>query len=71
MRKIPRTIYSSWQFPQKYFLSTALSLPATYSRLDMYIWKSEILVPYLNNPSEETIFGSNKIKEQRNNETSK
>ena len=24
----------------------------------------EILVPYLNNPSEETIFGSNKIKEQ-------
>ena len=23
-----------------------------------------ILVPYLNNPSEETIFGSNKIKEQ-------
>ena len=36
-----------------------------------HIWKSEILVPYLNNPSEETIFGSNKIKEQRNNETSK
>ena len=29
-----------------------------------HIWKSEILVPYLNNPSEETIFGSNKIKEQ-------
>ena len=24
----------------------------------------EILVPYLNNSSEETIFGSNKIKEQ-------
>ena len=24
----------------------------------------EILVPYLNNPYEETIFGSNKIKEQ-------
>ena len=24
----------------------------------------EILVPYLSNPSEETIFGSNKIKEQ-------
>ena len=24
----------------------------------------EILVPYLNNPSEETICGSNKIKEQ-------
>ena len=24
----------------------------------------EILVPYLNNPSEETIFGSHKIKEQ-------
>ena len=30
-----------------------------------HIWKPEILVPYLNNPSEETIFGSNKIKEQR------
>ena len=25
----------------------------------------EILVPYLNNPFEETVFGSNKIKEQR------
>ena len=24
----------------------------------------EILVPHLNNPSEETIFGKNKIKEQ-------
>ena len=24
----------------------------------------EILVPYLNNPSEEAIFGSNKIKEK-------
>ena len=24
----------------------------------------EILVPYLNNPSEEAIFGSNKIKEE-------
>ena len=24
----------------------------------------EILVPYLNNPSEEVIFGSNKIKEE-------
>ena len=24
----------------------------------------ETLVPYLNNPSEETIFGSNKIKKQ-------
>ena len=24
-----------------------------------HIWKSEILVPYLNNPSEETIFGNN------------
>ena len=30
----------------------------------IHIWKLEILVPYLNNPSEETIFGSNKIKEQ-------
>ena len=30
-----------------------------------HIWKSEILVSYLNNPSEETISGSNKIKEQR------
>ena len=29
-----------------------------------HIWRSEILVPYLNNPSEETLFGSNKIKEQ-------
>ena len=27
-------------------------------------WHPEILVPYLNNSSEETIFGSNKIKEQ-------
>ena len=25
----------------------------------------EILVPYVNNPFEETVFGSNKIKEQR------
>ena len=30
-----------------------------------HIWKSEILVPYLNNPSEGTIFGNNKIKEQQ------
>ena len=29
-----------------------------------HILKLEILVPYLSNPSEETIFGSNKIKEQ-------
>ena len=29
-----------------------------------FLWKSEILVPYLNYPSEETIFASNKIKEQ-------
>ena len=29
-----------------------------------HIWKSEILIPYLSNPSEETVFGSNKIKEQ-------
>ena len=28
----------------------------------------EILVTYLNNPSEETIFGSNKIKEQHETE---
>ena len=28
------------------------------------VWHPEILVPYLNNSSEETIFGSNKIKEQ-------
>ena len=29
-----------------------------------YTYLEILLVPYLNNPSEETIFGSNKIKEQ-------
>ena len=29
-----------------------------------HIWKSEILVPYLNNPSKENMFGSNKTKDQ-------
>ena len=33
------------------------------SYLGKHIWDLEILVPYLSNSSEETIFGSNKIKE--------
>ena len=36
---------------------------ASYQELASYKYL-EILVPYLNHPSEETVFGSNKIKEQ-------